>query len=291
MSYTTLDWQISDRVLTLTLNRPDQLNAFTVQMAEELIDAYTRASDDDAVGAVVVTGAGRAFCAGMDLSVGGNVFGLDETLDPSLAELQQRWDEPEIVQRVRDTGGRVSLAVFECKKPVIAAINGAAVGIGATMTLPMDFRLASDKARIGFVFGRIGIVPEACSSWFLPRLVGPQQALEWVYSADILSPEQALAGRLLKAVVPHAQLLDEAHRLAHRFIDGRSAVSIALMRQMMLRNPALPHPRDAHAIESLAMLHTSRHDGREGVAAFNEKRAPQYTQQASTDMPGFYPWW
>lgn len=291
MSYTTLDWQISDRVLTLTLNRPDQLNAFTVQMAEELIDAYTRASDDDAVGAVVVTGAGRAFCAGMDLSVGGNVFGLDETLDPSLAELQQRWDEPEIVQRVRDTGGRVSLAVFECKKPVIAAINGAAVGIGATMTLPMDIRLASDKARIGFVFGRIGIVPEACSSWFLPRLVGPQQALEWAYSADILSPEQALAGRLLKAVVPHAQLLDEAHRLAHRFIDGRSAVSIALMRQMMLRNPALPHPRDAHAIESLAMLHTSRHDGREGVAAFNEKRAPQYTQQASTDMPGFYPWW
>ncbi len=291
MSYTTLDWQISDRVLTLTLKRPDQLNAFTVQMAEELIDAYTRASDDDAVGAVVVTGAGRAFCAGMDLSVGGNVFGLDETLDPSLAELQQRWDEPEIVQRVRDTGGRVSLAVFECKKPVVAAINGAAVGIGATMTLPMDIRLASDKARIGFVFGRIGIVPEACSSWFLPRLVGPQQALEWVYSADILTPEQALAGRLLKAVVPHAQLLDEAHRLAHRFIDGRSPVSIALMRQMMLRNPALPHPRDAHAIESLAMLHTSRHDGREGVAAFNEKRAPAYTQQASRDMPGFYPWW
>lgn len=291
MSYTTLDWQISDRVLTLTLKRPDQLNAFTVQMAEELIDAYTRASDDDAVGAVVVTGAGRAFCAGMDLSVGGNVFGLDETLDPSLAELQQRWDEPEIVQRVRDTGGRVSLAVFECKKPVIAAINGAAVGIGATMTLPMDIRLASDKARIGFVFGRIGIVPEACSSWFLPRLVGPQQALEWVYSADILTPEQALAGRLLKAVVPHAQLLDEAHRLARRFIDGRSPVSIALMRQMMLRNPALPHPREAHAIESLAMLHTSRHDGREGVAAFNEKRAPAYTQQASRDMPGFYPWW
>ncbi|MDT7837545.1 crotonase/enoyl-CoA hydratase family protein [Aquabacterium sp. OR-4] len=290
-AYSTLDWQITDRVLTLTLNRPEQLNAFTTEMAEELIAAYTRASDDDAVGAVVVTGAGRAFCAGMDLSVGGNVFGLDETLDPGLAELEARWDDPDIRQRVRDTGGRVSLAVFECKKPIIAAINGAAVGIGATMTLPMDIRLASDKARIGFVFGRIGIVPEACSSWFLPRLVGPQQALEWVYSADILTPEQALAGRLLKAVVPHEQLLDEAHRLAHRFIDGRSAVSIALMRQMMLRNAALPHPRDAHAIESLAMLHTSRHDGREGVASFNEKRAPQYRQQASSDMPGFYPWW
>lgn len=291
MSYATLDWQITDRVLTLTLNRPDQLNAFTVQMAEELVDAYTRASADDAVGAVVVTGAGRAFCAGMDLSVGGNVFGLDETLDPSLAELDARWDDPEIVQRVRDTGGRVSLAVYECKKPVIAAINGAAVGIGATMTLPMDIRLASDKARIGFVFGRIGVVPEACSTWFLPRLVGLQQALDWVYSADILTPEQALEGRLLKAVVPQAQLLEEAHRLAHRYIDGRSAVSIALMRQMLMRNPALPHPREAHAIESLAMLHTSRHDGKEGVASFNEKRAPAYSQKASSDMPRIYPWW
>lgn len=289
--YATLDWQITDRVLTLTLNRPAQLNAFTTEMAEELIDAYTRASDDDAVGAVVVTGAGRAFCAGMDLSVGGNVFGLDENLDPSLEELDARWDDEDIKHRVRDTGGRVSLAVYECKKPVIAAINGAAVGIGATMTLPMDIRLASDKARIGFVFGRIGIVPEACSSWFLPRLVGLQQALEWVYSADILTPEQALEGRLLKAVVPHEQLLDEAHRLAHRFIDGRSPVSIALMRQMLMRNPALPHPRDAHAIESLAMLHTSRHDGKEGVASFNEKRAPQYTQKASADMPKIYPWW
>ncbi|MEK8053444.1 crotonase/enoyl-CoA hydratase family protein [Ideonella sp. DXS22W] len=289
--YTTLDWQITDRVLTLTLNRPAQLNAFTTEMAEELIDAYTRASDDDAVGAVVVTGAGRAFCAGMDLSVGGNVFGLDENLDPSLAELDARWDDEDIKHRVRDTGGRVSLAVYECKKPVIAAINGAAVGIGATMTLPMDIRLASDKARIGFVFGRIGIVPEACSTWFLPRLVGLQQALDWVYSADILTPEQALQGRLLKAVVPHEQLLDEAHRLAHRFIDGRSPVSIALMRQMLMRNPALPHPRDAHAIESLAMLHTSRHDGKEGVASFNEKRAPQYTQKASADMPKIYPWW
>ncbi|MBL8349230.1 MAG: crotonase/enoyl-CoA hydratase family protein [Burkholderiaceae bacterium] len=291
MSYSTLGWQIDDRVLTLTLNRPDQLNAFTVTMAEELIDAFTRASADDAVGAVVVTGAGRAFCAGMDLSVGGNVFGLDESLDPSLAELQECWDDPEIVQRVRDTGGRVSLAVYDCKKPIIAAINGAAVGIGATMTLPMDVRLASDKARIGFVFGRIGVVPEACSTWFLPRIVGLQQALDWVYAADILTPEQALAGRLVKAVVPAERLLAEAHALVHRYIDQRSPVSIALMRQMLLRNHALPHPRDAHAIESLAMLHTSRNDGREGVASFNEKRAPVYTGRASDGMPGFYPWW
>ena len=291
MPYNTLDWQIDQRVLTLTLNRPAQLNAFTVEMANELIDAYNRASEDDAVGAIVVTGAGRAFCAGMDLSVAGNVFGLDESLNPSLAEQEARWDDPAIVNGVRDTGGRVALAAFECKKPIIAAINGAAVGIGATMTLAMDVRLASDKARIGFVFGRIGIVPEACSSWFLPRIVGLQQALDWVYSADILTPEQALAGRLLKAVVPHEQLLAEAHALAHKYIDGRSPVATALTRQMLLRNHAAAHPRDAHAIESLAILHASRNDGKEGVASFNQKRAPVYTGKASSDMPDFYPWW
>ena len=291
MNYSTLDWQIDDRVLTLTLNRPAQLNAFTVTMAEELIDAYTRASADDAVGAVVVTGAGKAFCAGMDLSVDGNVFGLDESLDLSLDQLHTLWDEPAIVQGVRDTGGRVTLAVYDCKKPIIAAINGAAVGIGATMTLPMDVRLASDKARIGFVFGRIGIVPEACSTWFLPRIVGLQQALDWVYAADILSPEQALAGRLLKAVVPHDQLLSQAHALAHKYIDQRSPVAIALMRQMLMRNHAMAHPRDAHAVESLAMLHTSRNDGKEGVAAFNAKRPPAFTGRASDGLPGCYPWW
>ncbi len=291
MGYSTLSWQIDDRVLTLTLNRPAQLNAFTTTMADELVDAYTRASADDAVGAVVVTGAGRAFCAGMDLSVDGNVFGLDEALNPSLEQLNTLWDDPAIVQGVRDTGGRVSLAVYECKKPVIGAINGAAVGIGATMTLPMDIRLASDKARIGFVFGKIGVVPEACSTWFLPRIVGLQQAMDWVYSADILTAEQALAGRLVKAVVPAEQLLAEAHALAHKYIDNRSPVSIALMRQMMLRNSACAHPRDAHAVESLAMLHTSRHDGKEGVASFNEKRAPAYTGRASDGLGNFYPWW
>ena len=292
MGYSTLTWQIDKRVLTLTLNRPDQLNAFTTTMADELIDAYNRASDDDAVGAVVVTGAGRAFCAGMDLSVDGNVFGLDDALNPSLEQLDTLWDDPAIVQGVRDTGGRVSLAVYDCKKPVIAAINGAAVGIGATMTLPMDVRLASEKARIGFVFGRIGIVPEACSTWFLPRIVGMQQALDWIYAADILTPQQALEGRLVKAVVPPEQLLDQAHMLAHSYIDGRSPVSIALMRQMLLRNAAMPHPRDAHAVESLAMLHTSRSaDGKEGVASFNQKRAPAYSGRASDGLGDFYPWW
>lgn len=291
MGYSTLSWQIDKRVLTLTLNRPEQLNAFTTTMAEELIDAYNRASADDAVGAVVVTGAGRAFCAGMDLSVGGNVFGLDESANLTVPELDARWDDPAVVQTVRDTGGRVSLAVYDCRKPVIAAINGAAVGIGATMTLPMDVRLASDKARIGFVFGRIGVVPEACSTWFLPRIVGLQQALDWVYAADILTPQQALDGRLVKAVLPADQLLDQAHALAHSWIDNRSPVSLALMRQMMLRNSACAHPRDAHAVESLAMLHTSRNDGREGVASFNQKRTPSYTGKASDGLGDFYPWW
>ena len=278
-------------MLTLTLQRPAQLNAFTVTMANELIDAYQRASEDDAVGAVVVTGAGRAFCAGMDLSSPGNVFGLDETLSPGLDELKAQWDDPAMVSGVRDTGGRVALAVYDCKKPVIAAINGAAVGIGATMTLAMDVRLASDKARIGFVFGRIGVVPEACSTWFLPRIVGAQQAFDWVYSGDIFDAQEALAGRLVKAVVPHEQLLTEAHKLAHKYIDQRSPVSIALMRQMLLRNPGLAHPRDAHAVESLAMLQTSLHDGKEGVAAFNGKRAPVFTGRASDGLPDFYPWW
>ena len=178
MHYETLAWSLSDRVLTITLNRPERLNAFTVQMAEDLIAAFNRASDDDAVGAIIVTGAGRAFCAGMDLSREGNVFGLNEALHPTLDELHERLDDPEIVAGVRDTGGRVTLAIFDCKKPVIAAINGAAVGVGATMTLAMDIRLASDAARFGFVFGKIGIVPEACSTWFLPRIVGITKALE-----------------------------------------------------------------------------------------------------------------
>jgi enoyl-CoA hydratase/carnithine racemase len=227
----------------------------------------------------------------MDLSSPGNVFGLDETLSPGLDELKSRWDDPAMVSGVRDTGGRVALAVYDCKKPVIAAINGAAVGIGATMTLAMDVRLASEKARIGFVFGRIGVVPEACSTWFLPRIVGIQQAFDWVYSGDIFDAQEALAGRLVKAVVPHEQLLAEAHKLAHKYIDQRSAVSITLMRQMLLRNPALAHPGDAHAVESLAMLQTSLHDGKEGVAAFNQKRAPDFAGRASDGLPDFYPWW
>lgn len=291
MTYKTLDYTVdADGVLLLKLNRPEQLNAFTVEMAHELVDAFTRASDDDAVRAVVVTGAGKAFCAGMDLTVEGNVFGLDETLQPTLDDMRERLNEPAIFNGVRDTGGRVVLAIYDCKKPVIGAINGAAVGIGATMTLPMDIRIASDKARIGFVFGRIGIVPEACSSWFLPRVVGISQALEWTYMADVFDAQEALRGRLVKAVVPPDQLLDEAMKIARRIATERSAVGIALTRQMMYRNSAQPHPMAAHQVDSLAMFYTSIGDGKEGVQAFLDKRAPDFKGQAS-EMPAFYPWW
>jgi enoyl-CoA hydratase/carnithine racemase len=287
--YETLDWSVSDGVLTLTLDRPDHLNAFTVTMAEELVDAYDRASRDDEVAAVVVTGRGRAFCAGMDLSVEGNVFGLDESLEPTLDDLRERLEAPEVVAGVRDTGGRVSLAAYRCTKPVIGAINGAAVGIGATMTLPMDVRLASETARIGFVFGRLGIVPEAASSWFLPRIVGISRALEWVYSADILSAEEAHEGGLVRSVHPAEELLDVAHDLARRFTRNRSPVATALARQMMWRNAAQPHPLEAHRVDSLAMFYTSIGDGKEGVAAFLDKRDPEFTGRAS-QLPPFYPW-
>ena len=224
--FETLDWAVADGILTLTLSRPDHLNAFTVTMARELIAAYDRASGDDSVRAIVVTGSGRAFCAGMDLSSEGNVFGLDETLQPTLAELHAGLDEPALRDGVRDTGGRVSLAVQRCTKPVIAAINGAAVGIGATMTLPMDARIASTRARIGFVFGRLGIVPEACSTWYLPRIVGLDRALDLFYSAEILDAEQARQAGLVRDVVSEDELLPAAYALADRWTRGRSPVSV-----------------------------------------------------------------
>tara|TARA_R110000823_G_scaffold119998_11_gene244429 strand:+ start:14819 stop:15787 length:969 start_codon:yes stop_codon:yes gene_type:complete len=290
MPYNTLRYEVADNILTLTLNRPDHLNAFTIEMANELIDAFERASEDDAVRAVVVTGEGRAFCAGMDLSTAGNVFGLDESLHPDMEDMHQRLDDPEMIAKVRDTGGRVALAIFDCKVPVIAAINGAAVGIGATMTCAMDIRIASEKARIGFVFNKIGITPEACSTWFLPRIVGISRALEWTYTAEILSAEDALAGGLVKAVVPPEALLEEAYTLARRIVK-HSPVAIALTRQMMYRNAAKEHPIEAHKVDSLAIFYASQTSGKEGVAAFLEKREAVFTDSASSDMPPFYPWW
>jgi enoyl-CoA hydratase/carnithine racemase len=290
MTYETLALSLDDGVLVVTLSRPEQLNSFTVQMANELVQLFTDVNADDAVRAIVVTGAGRAFCAGMDLTADGNVFGLDETMEPTMADLHERFDDPAVVSGVRDTGGRVALAIFECRKPVIAAINGAAVGIGATMTLAMDVRMASEKARIGFVFGRIGITPEACSTWFLPRLVGMSQALEWMYTADILTADEAQRGGLVRSVHAPDDLLPAAIELAKRFVAGKSAVGIALTRQMMYRNAAEPHPVAAHRIDSLSMFYASTGDGKEGVQAFLDKRDPAFTSRAS-DMPPFYDEW
>lgn len=274
--YRTIRCDIDDRILTITLDRPERLNAFTVEMCGELEDAFRAASADPRVGAVVVTGAARAFCAGMDLGVDGNVFGLSATAAPTLGELERGFDDPAMIDGVRDTGGRVSLAIFACLKPVIGAINGVAVGVGSTMTLPMDFRLASTDARFGFVFGRLGIVPEACSSWFLPRLVGLPKALEWSYRADVFPVAEALAAGLVQSVHAPDQLLPAAYDFARGLIRDRSPAAIALTRQMLWRNSARDHPAEAHLVESLAVLATSRADGAEGVRAFQEKRAPQF---------------
>lgn len=289
MSYETLTFAVDDDGIgLLTLSRPDQLNAFNVTMARELEQFFLGEARSDDVRAVVVTGAGRAFCAGMDLSAEGNVFGLDESLSPTPESLREHFDSPEYADGVRDTGGRVTLAIHALGKPTIAAINGPAVGIGATMTLAMDLRLASTSARIGFVFGRLGIVPEACSSWFLPRIVGLPTALEWVYSADILSAEQALEGRLVRSLHEPDDLVAAAVELARSFVVDRSPVALALAKQLLYRNSAAADPLEAHLSDSLAMFYASIGDGKEGVAAFKEKRTPSFASKAS-QTPRVFP--
>ena len=287
-AFETLTWTVDeDGVAILSLNRPDAMNAFNLTMARELEQVFLHEAHAPEVRAVVVTGSGRAFCAGMDLSASGNVFGLDETLRPTPAELREHLTEAPYHDGIRDTGGRVTLAIHALPKPVIAAINGPAVGIGATMTLAMDLRLASTKARIGFVFGRLGIVPEACSSWFLPRIVGIQQALEWVYSADILTAEQALDGRLLRSVHEPDDLLPAAVALARSFVVNRSPVALGLAKRMLYRNGAAADPLEAHLSDSLAMFYTSIGDGKEGVAAFLEKRDAHFTSDTG-DLPTIF---
>ena len=286
--YETLRPEIDDDgVATLVLHRPEAMNSFTVTMARELEHFFLHDALDEAVRAVVVTGAGTAFCAGMDLSAQGNVFGLDESVDPAPEDLRAHLTQAPYHDGVRDTGGRVTLAIHALPKPVIAAINGAAVGIGATMTLAMDLRLASTEARIGFVFGRLGIVPEAASSWFLPRIVGIAQALEWVYAADILTAEQARAGRLVRSVHEPEELLGAAQELARSFVKDRSPMALGLAKRLLYRNSAAADPLEAHLSDSLAMFHVSIHDGREGVAAFLEKRTPDFTDGVAA-MPRIF---
>jgi len=287
INYTAIKYQVSDRILTITLNRPEELNAFTVEMAAELIHAFNRASADDEVRAIVVTGEGRGFCAGMKLNGEGNAFGLNEGLNPSLADMQQLDQAP---AGVRDTGGTVTLAIYNCSKPVIAAINGAAVGIGATMCCAMDIRLASTKAKVGFVFTKLGITPEACSAWFLPKIVGISQALEWVYSAEMFDAEEAKSGGLVKSIHQPEDLLPAAYKIARRIADNTSPVAIALARQMLYRCSAAAHPAEAHKVDSLAIFYQSLNDGKEGIQAFWDKRPADFKAKVSTDMPSFYPW-
>jgi enoyl-CoA hydratase/carnithine racemase len=278
MDYQEIRYHLADGILTITLHRPDKLNAFTERMAREVIDAFDRADADDAVRVVVVTGGGRAFCAGADLSSGGKTFDYA--------------DQPQGIDDHRDGGGLVSLRIFEMKKPIIAAINGPAVGVGVTMTLPMDVRIASSSARFGFVFARRGIVPEACSSWFLPRVVGIAQALEWTYSGRVFAADEALAGRLVSRVVAPDALLPTAYALAREIADHTSAVSVALTRALMWRMLGADHPMMAHRADSKSIYWMGRSaDAREGVTAFLEKRPPRFTMRPSTDLPPFYPWW
>ena len=294
MAYSQIRYDVADGIATITLDRPDKLNAFTATMMAELIAAFDAVDADDAVRAVIVTGSGRAFCAGADLSAGAATFDYDQRDDNPRGGSPIRADGSIDYSHdaVRDGGGRVTLRIFECLKPVIAAVNGPAVGIGVTMQLAMDIRIAADTARFGFVFARRGIVPEAASSWFLPRIVGIAQALEWCFSGRVFDAAEALAGRLVSRVVPGDQLLDTARMLAREIADNTAPVSVALTRQMLWRMLGAPGPMTAHRLDSRAIYSRGRSgDAREGVTAFLDKRAPDYPDAVSTAMPDFFPWW
>lgn len=281
--FTQILYDVADGIATITLHRPDKMNAFTNVMMQEMCNAFDLVDADDDVRAVIVTGSGeRAFCAGADLTPddGGQVFASGSAVE-SLSD-----------ERVRDSGGRLTLRIFQCKKPVIGAINGAAVGIGVTMQLPMDFRLASETARFGFVFARRGIVPEAASSWFLPKLVGMQQALEWCMTGRVFDAAEALKGGLVRSVHAPADLLPAAQELAREIAVNTAPVSIALTRAMLWRLPSADHPMAAHQIDSRAIYRRSRSgDAQEGISSFLEKRTPTYPDKVSTDLPDFFPWW
>jgi len=281
--FTQILYDVTDNIANIALHRPEKMNAFTGTMAHEMIAAFDLIDADDDVRAVIVTGHGdRAFCAGADLTPdsGGQVFASDSAVE-TLSD-----------PRVRDSGGLLTLRIFECKKPVISAVNGAAVGVGATMQLPMDMRLASTSARFGFVFARRGIVPEAASSWFLPQLVGKQQALEWCMTGRVFDAQEALDGGLVRSLHAPEDLLPAARELAREIADNTAPVSIALPRHMLWRVPAGDHPMEAHKVDSKAIYRRSRSaDAKEGIASFLEKREPNYPDKVSSDIPDFFPWW
>lgn len=270
---------VAERVMTITLNRPQRLNAWTGQMGGELMAAFDRSDADDEVRVVIVTGAGRGFCAGADLASGGETF-----------DYRARSTEADAAPR--DNGGQFTLRVFQSTKPVIAAINGAAVGVGATMTLPMDIRLASEDARMGFVFARRGIIPEACSSWFLPRVVGISRAMEWVSTGRVFTAQEGLEAGLLRSVHPAGELLDAAHALADEIAQNTAPVSVALARQLMWRMLGADHPMVAHRADSRGMFVRGQSaDAVEGITAFLEKRPAEFPQRVSEGLPEIMPWW
>ncbi len=283
MGYSQIDYQVSEKIATITLSRPEKMNAFTRTMMDEMIDAMDRVDGDDGVRAVIFTGAGeRAFCAGADLTPedGRALFSSSEPVGDL--------SDP----RVRDGGGLLTLRLFQSTKPLISACNGAAVGVGATMQLPMDIRLASDNARYGFVFARRGLVPEACSSWFLPRIVGVNQALEWCMTGRIFDAQEALRGGLIRSIHAQGELIDAARGLAREIAENTSAVSVAMTRAMLWRLPSGAHPMDAHKVDSRSIYRMSKSaDSKEGVQSFLEKRPPAFPGRVSADMPDFYPWW
>jgi len=278
--FTQIRYEVAENIATVTLSRPEKMNAFTGVMMRELLEAFDLIDADDAVRAVIVTGDGKAFCAGADLSGGAKTFDDGD------------WSSPNDARIRRDGGGQVTLRIFNCKKPVIAAINGAAVGIGATMTLPMDVRLASNTARVGFVFSRRGIVPEAASSWFLPRVVGISRAAEWVYTGRVLSAQEAHEGGLIRSLHAPDELLAAARSLAREIAENTSGVSVALARQMMWRMLGADHPMEAHRVDSRAIQLRGRSaDAHEGVMSFLEKRPAKFTDSVSTDLPDVFPDW
>ena len=283
MDYQQIINDIDEGILTITLNRPDKLNAFTGQMMTEMINALDRADADDTVKAIIVTGAGRGFCAGADLSSGASTFDADASA-PKAAQEEKK--------SIADGGGLLTLRIFDCLKPIISACNGPAVGVGATMQCAMDIRLASTSAKYGFVFSKRGIVPEACSSWFLPRLVGISQALEWTYTGRVFSAEEALEKGLIRSVHEPEDLLPAARKLALEFADQTSSLSIALIRNMMWKMLGADHPVVAHNIDSRGVNAMGKStDAKEGVASFLEKRPAIFPGKVSAEMPEFFPWW
>lgn len=294
MTYQNILYDVADRVATITLNRPEIFNAMGPVMMNEIIAAFDTADADDAVRAVVVTGAGKGFCGGADLSKGADIFDKNKKVEgreaPPLRRADGSFDYS--AEAARDGGGRLALRIFASLKPVVGAINGAGVGIGASMLLPMDIRIASDKARLGFVYARRGIVFECCSSWFLPRLVGIARTLEWSFSGRILSAQELLNGGLVSEVVAPDDLLPRAYAIAREIADNTAPVSVALMRQMAWRGLGISHPMEAHRIESRGICtRGASPDAKEGVASFIEKRPPDFPCTVSSDMPDYFPWW